>query len=87
MNYTVIDVLERDEYDNGHVTGALNIPPDKLIDGAKQLSGLPLGGRIIVYCRTGSRSSVAMHILTTLGYTNVINGINRERVEAEFGIK
>ncbi len=87
MNYTVIDVREPDEYQTGHVAGALNIPPDKLMSGAKQLADLPKDSSIIVYCRTGSRSNVAMNILGTLGFTKIINGINKEQVEAKFGIR
>ncbi len=87
MNYTVIDVREPDEYQTGHVVGALNIPPSELMQGAPQLNGLPKDSNIIVYCRTGSRSNVAMNILNSLGFTNIVNGINKERVEATYGIK
>ena len=87
MNYTVIDVRQPDEFKSGHVSGALNIPPDQLMNGAKQLANLPKDSNIIVYCRTGSRSGVTMNILYALGYTNIINGINREQVEAKFGIR
>ncbi len=84
MSNVVIDVREKDEFATGHVKGALNIPPLKLMKGAKQLVGVPKDANIIVYCRTGSRSSVAAHILHDLGYTNVTNGINKEQVEARF---
>lgn len=86
MQYTVIDVREPVEFQSGHVNGALNIPPDQLMQGAPQLQDIPKDSAIIVYCRTGSRSNVAMHILQTLGYNNVTNGINKEQVEAKYGI-
>ncbi len=86
MDYTVIDVREPDEFQSGHVSGALNIPPNKLMSGAKQLTDLPKDSNVIVYCRTGSRSNVAMNILNSLGFTNIINGINKDQVEAKFGI-
>ena len=84
MSHVVIDVREPFEFATGHVKGALNIPPQKLMNGAKQLAGVPKDADIVVYCRTGSRSNVAVHILHGLGYTNVANGINKEQVEARF---
>lgn len=87
MQYTVIDVREPEEYQSGHVNGALNIPPSELMTGAEQLADLPKDREIIVYCRTGSRSNVAMNILGTLGFTNVTNGINKDQVEAKFDLR
>lgn len=87
MQYSVIDVREPEEYQRGHVAGALNIPPRELMKDAEQLAGLPKNTNIIVYCRTGSRSNVAMNILSSLGFTNIVNGINKEQVEAKYGIK
>lgn len=84
MSYVVIDVREPFEFVTGHVKGALNIPPARLMSGAKQLADVPKDANIIVYCRTGSRSNVAAHILHGLGYTNVTNGINKEQVESRF---
>lgn len=86
MQYTVIDVREPVEYQSGHVKDALNIPPDQLMQGAPQLQATPKDSNIIVYCRTGSRSNVAIQILNGLGYINVTNGINKEQVEAKFGL-
>lgn len=86
MSYTIIDVREPFEFATGHVKGAINIPPEHLMQGAPQLKDLPKGAPLIVYCRTGSRSNVAQHILQGLGYTNITNGINKEQVEAKFGV-
>ena len=86
MNYVVIDVREPKEFQSGHVGGAFNIPPSQLMQGAPQLSDIPKDSNIIVYCRTGSRSKVAMNTLNTLGYKNITNGINKEQVETKFGI-
>lgn len=68
------------EYSTGHVQGALNIPPAELLDGSKQLSDVPKDAPIIVYCRSGSRSNSAIQILTEMGYTNLVNGINANHV-------
>lgn len=84
MNQIVVDVREPEEFASGHVKGAMNVPPAQLLQGAKVFEDVPKDTKIIVYCRTGSRSNVAMHILNELGYTNVINGINKEQVEARY---
>lgn len=82
MSYVIIDVREPFEFVSGHVKGAINIPPAKLMSGAKELDSIPKDAEIIVYCRTGSRSNVSVHILRGIGYTNITNGINKEQVEA-----
>jgi phage shock protein E len=86
MNYTIIDVREPSEFDEGHVEGALNIPPAALMSGAQALSDIAKDAAVIVYCRTGSRSNVAKQILEGLGYTNITNGINKEQVRAKYGV-
>lgn len=84
MGLLIIDVREPFEFEEGHVEGAINIPPNRLMEGAVELNGIDKDTPIIVYCRTGSRSNVAMHILGQLGYTNIRNGINKDQVEARF---
>jgi len=86
MNYVVIDVREPDEFAGGHVKGALNIPPDRLLAGAPELADMPKDTPLIVYCRSGSRSNVAQNILNGLGYSNITNGVNKDQVEAKFGV-
>lgn len=83
MSTIIIDVRGPEEYQSGHVEGALNIPPDQLMQGAPQLNEVSKDTDIIVYCRTGSRSNVAMNILNRLGYTRITNGVNKEQVEAK----
>ena len=84
MNKVIIDVREPLEFMTGHVKGALNNPPAKLLAGAKKLQDVPKDAEIILYCRTGSRSAVAANILQSLGYTNLTNGINKDHVNARF---
>ena len=84
MSKIIIDVREPFEFMIGHVKGAINIPPAKLMAGAAKLQGVPKNAEIILYCRTGSRSAVAANILTSLGYTNLTNGINKDHVKARF---
>ena len=84
MQQIVIDVREPEEYQSGHVEGAINIPlADLLAKAEAKLTGVAKDARIIVYCRTGSRSNVAKQILEQLGYTNIVNGINKDWVEAK----
>lgn len=80
----IIDVREPDEFQQGHVKGALNIPPADLMSGAKQLNDVAKDTPLIVYCRTGSRSNVAKNILTGYGYTNITNGVNQGQVESRY---
>lgn len=79
----VIDVRNDDEFDSGHVAGALNIPPEKFMakELIAELSDVNKDEQVILYCRTGSRSNVVAHIMADLGFTNVINGINQGHVE------
>jgi rhodanese-related sulfurtransferase len=83
----VIDVREPYEFASGHVSGALNIPPSQLMTGAAALLDVPKDAQIIVYCRTGSRSAVSMNILQRMGYSNVVNGINMDHVNAHLANK
>ena len=84
MSRVIIDVREPFEFKMGHVKGALNIPPTKLMAGATQLEDVSKDTQLILYCRTGSRSAVAMNILHSLGYTNLVNGINKDHVKAKY---
>ncbi len=84
MNRIIIDVREPEEFALGHVEGAINVPPAKLLGDIEELKDIPKKTRIILYCRTGNRSNVAMQILQTKGYINLVNGINQDHVEAKY---
>ncbi len=85
MSTIIIDVREPSEYASGHVDGAINIPAQELLTGSKKLADVAKDTELILYCRTGSRSAVAKNILNSQGYTNIVNGINKEHVEATYG--
>ena len=75
--HIIIDVCRQDEYDEGHIPGAVLIPNESITD--KQPEELPELDRIIlVYCRSGRRSKEASQKLADIGYTNVyeFGGIN-----------
>jgi rhodanese-related sulfurtransferase len=80
----IIDVREPYEYSRGHVVGALNLPPSELLAGAKQLQEVPKDTELVLYCISGSRSNISKNVLESMGYTNVINGINKEHVEDKY---
>ena len=86
MKPVIIDVREPFEYENGHVAGAINIPPQELMAGAEKLKDVAKDTPLVLYCVSGSRSNASMHILSQLGFTNLTNGINRQQVESKFGL-
>lgn len=61
----LVDVRTREEYDAGHIEGAVNLPLDSLRDALPTLDkAVPL----YVYCRSGQRSYVACRILSQSGF-------------------
>ena len=81
MNYTIIDVREPYEFDQGHTNGAINIPLGKIESGSQKLRELQKDTPILVYCNSGNRSSQAQAILHKIGFSNVANGMNKDHAE------
>lgn len=67
----LVDVRSPAEFAQEHVKGSVNIPLDTL---PTQLAKFKGKKKIVVFCRSGSRSSMAKSILEKNGYSNVING-------------
>ncbi|MDV2466294.1 rhodanese-like domain-containing protein [Elizabethkingia anophelis] len=67
----LVDVRTPAEFSTGSVKGAVNIPLDKV---QSQLSKFKNKKSIIVFCRSGNRSSQSKSILERKGIQNVING-------------
>ena len=68
--YVIIDARTQEEYDQGHIPGAIMIPEYEIADRAEK--ELPDKNQLIlVYCRSGRRSKIAAEELVKLGYTNV----------------
>lgn len=86
MSRMIIDVREPYEYATGHVKGAINIPPDQLMAGAKALENVPKDTELVLYCVSGSRSNASMRILQQLGFTNLTNGINKDQVKSKYNL-
>ena len=75
--YIILDVRTQEEYDLGHIPGALLIPNEVIREQAEeQLTDKEQ--LILVYCRSGRRSKEAAQVLAELGYSNVkeFGGIN-----------
>lgn len=87
MDYVIIDVREPEEYELGHLDGAINISSESLMAGAPELKDIPKDSHLLVYCRYGSRSKIAMEIFKTLGFTNMVNGINQHIAKGIMGLK
>jgi phage shock protein E len=86
MNRIFIDVREPQEFALDHVESAINIPPTELMAGAKKLDGVPKDTELVLYCLSGSRSNVSINILRGMGYTNLVNGINKNHVKAKYNL-
>lgn len=68
----LVDVRTQEEFDSGHIEGALLIPYDEMADLAESL--LPdKDAEIFLYCRSGNRSGIAGQELIALGYTNIVD--------------
>lgn len=81
-----IDAREPKEYASGHVAGAINIPPSDVLAGAKQLVDVDKSTEIIIYCLSGARSNSLINILHAKGFTNLVNGINKEQVAKRYNL-
>jgi rhodanese-related sulfurtransferase len=82
-NVTLLDVRTIPEYKEGHLRDATLIPLDRL---PENLNKLPKDKKILVYCRSGSRSISASRILKSHGYTPInikegIIGLSREHAD------
>ena len=87
MKPLIIDTRETFEYQQSHAEGAVNITPGEFMNGdfMKKLHGVDKDTQIILYCRSGARSNTAAHILRERGFTNIINGVNEQRVQKLIG--
>lgn len=70
-NSILIDVRTDSEYKLGHLDGAINIPYEDIVKGVSKLEDVDFNTNIIVYCKSGGRSSQAFDSLKNAGYNNV----------------
>ena len=70
-NFILLDVRTMEEYNDGHIPGAINIANESI--RTDEIAELPdKNQRIYVYCRSGNRSKQAAKKLVKLGYTNIV---------------
>jgi molybdopterin/thiamine biosynthesis adenylyltransferase/rhodanese-related sulfurtransferase len=68
----VVDVREQEEWDEGHIPGAVHVPRGHLESRIERLA--PDTGRpVVVYCSAGNRSAFAAKTLAELGYEDVVS--------------
>ena len=69
--YIILDVRSQEEYDQGHIPGAILIP-DTEVEARAEKVLTDKDQLLLVYCRSGRRSKLASEILVELGYTNIM---------------
>ena len=69
-DYVILDVRTEEEYNEGHIEGAVLIPDFEITSKAEGIL-TDKNQLILVYCRSGRRSKLAAEALVSLGYTNV----------------
>lgn len=76
VDHYLLDVRTPDEFNTSHIAGAHNISVDLI---ASRINELPTDKPIVVYCRSGNRSSQAAQILDDAGFTGVydLGGTNQ----------
>ena len=81
----VLDVREQDEFDSGHIPGAVLLPVGTIAEDTAAAVIDDPDTVVLVYCRSGNRSKTASQALADLGYTNVyeFGGINDWPYEIE----
>lgn len=66
----ILDVSSEEEYAQGHLKDAINVPLSDLLSGMGEFD---TDSSILVYCRTGRRSAQACSALIERGFTKVYN--------------
>ena len=66
----LVDVREVDEFAEGHIPGAVNIP---LTDLADRYQELPVDEAVVLVCSSGVRSEMGALFLNEVGFTNLYN--------------
>ena len=66
----LIDVREPNEWNLGHLPGAMHIPRGVLESGIERHQ-VPRERRVVLYCASGNRSALAVESLQAMGYATV----------------
>ena len=68
----VIDVRTPEEFDAGHLVGAVNVDV-QAADFHERVQGLEKSDSYVLYCRSGSRAGAAADMMLDMGFTDVVN--------------
>lgn len=71
QNHLLVDVRTPEEFAEGHIPGAINVPNESIADTPIEVLPDP-DQEIYVYCRSGRRSKEAAQKLSAMGYTHII---------------
>lgn len=69
-DYVIVDVRTKEEFEEGHLEGALHIPVDSL---RQRLEEIPQDKKVILYCKVGLRGYIAYRILVQRGFRDLWN--------------
>lgn len=85
QDVVILDVREQDEFDSGHIKGAVLLPVGTINETSAAAVIKNKDTVVLVYCRSGNRSKTASQALVDLGYTNIyeFGGINTWPYETE----
>ncbi len=65
--FVLVDVREPDEYAEGHIPGAVNIPVTNFVAASR----LDKGKKVVIYCQFGARSYTAYRKLKKLSFPDI----------------
>jgi phage shock protein E len=68
-NDVILDVRRPDEFAQGHIPGALNIPVDQV---SEHTASLKKYDQIYIHCKRGGRAKTAFETLNQAGLTNLV---------------
>lgn len=83
---TIVDVRTSEEYEAGHLEGAINIDI-RGTDFDARIAELPADARYVVYCASGNRSASAVERMTELGLTDLVDAGGMSSASASTGLE
>lgn len=69
-DFVLVDVREIEEYQQGHIPNAVNIPLNSL---PERIAEIPADKHVVLVCARGGRSAMAAEFLTGQGYRQLYN--------------
>lgn len=77
----IIDVRTKEEYDAGHIEGAILFDIQDMMQGV--FLDVDKNEAITLYCGSGNRAMMAKSLLERAGFTNVTNGGGMDKIASE----